>query len=156
MIYSMLSTFFSNLSPFRMASMGCTLVISHRVNWLIPFRHTSFWNNTPLTCRYIAKSPDWKWRLRSSPPTPHCATTDRRRCPLRRGRSLKNNRTKIHRNLFVAMVIQVLVRLVLYLDQLVTRGGDSDTECRVQVQGIDNTVSAAVDHIQSPEVFDII
>ncbi|XP_043235104.1 PDF receptor-like isoform X2 [Amphibalanus amphitrite] len=54
-------------------------------------------------------------------------------------RSLKNNRTKIHRNLFVAMVIQVLVRLVLYLDQVVIRGGVSNSECRVTVQGIDNT-----------------
>ena len=44
------------------------------------------------------------------------------------------------------MVIQVLVRLVLYLDQLVTRGGISSTECRVQVQGIDNSVSVTGSH----------
>ncbi|KAL4717809.1 hypothetical protein ACJJTC_000958 [Scirpophaga incertulas] len=32
-------------------------------------------------------------------------------------RTLLNNRTKIHKNLFCAMVIQVLVRLVVYIDQ---------------------------------------
>ncbi|EDW07698.2 PDF receptor isoform X2 [Drosophila mojavensis] len=32
-------------------------------------------------------------------------------------RSLRNNRTKIHKNLFIAMVLQVIVRLTLYLDQ---------------------------------------
>lgn len=33
-------------------------------------------------------------------------------------RILKNNRTKIHRNLFIAMVIQVFIRLTLYIDQV--------------------------------------
>ncbi|XP_071451372.1 PDF receptor [Hetaerina americana] len=38
-------------------------------------------------------------------------------------RSLKNNRTRIHKNLFVAMVIQVVIRLTLYIDQAVIRTG---------------------------------
>ena len=46
-------------------------------------------------------------------------------------RSLRNNRTRIHKNLFVAMVIQVVIRLTLYIDQAVIR--------RQQSQGIDNT-----------------
>lgn len=33
-------------------------------------------------------------------------------------RSLRNNRTRIHKNLFVAIVIQVLIRLTLYIDQV--------------------------------------
>ncbi|XP_049800301.1 PDF receptor-like [Schistocerca nitens] len=40
-----------------------------------------------------------------------------------RFRSLRNNRTRIHRNLFVAMVVQVVIRLTLYADQAVVRGG---------------------------------
>ncbi|XP_057318874.1 PDF receptor isoform X2 [Microplitis mediator] len=34
-----------------------------------------------------------------------------------RFRSLRNTRTRIHKNLFVAMVIQVIIRLTLYIDQ---------------------------------------
>ncbi|XP_011501338.1 PREDICTED: PDF receptor [Ceratosolen solmsi marchali] len=34
-----------------------------------------------------------------------------------RFRSLRNTRTRIHKNLFVAMVIQVVIRLTLYIDQ---------------------------------------
>lgn len=34
-------------------------------------------------------------------------------------RSLRNNRTRIHKNLFIAMVIQVLIRLTLYIDQVI-------------------------------------
>lgn len=33
-------------------------------------------------------------------------------------RNLRNNRTRIHKNLFIAMVIQVLIRLILYIDQV--------------------------------------
>ncbi|XP_063596156.1 PDF receptor-like [Penaeus indicus] len=57
-------------------------------------------------------------------------------------RSLKNNRTRIHRNLFVAMVIQVMIRLVLYIDQAITRGnisGNENTNTNSSWQGIDNT-----------------
>lgn len=38
-------------------------------------------------------------------------------------RTLRNNRTRIHKNLFVAMVIQVVIRLTLYLDQAILRNG---------------------------------
>ncbi|XP_042206987.1 PDF receptor-like [Homarus americanus] len=48
-------------------------------------------------------------------------------------RSLRNNRTRMHFNLFVAMMIQLVVRLTLYIDQYVTR----KTEQRST--GIDNT-----------------
>ncbi|XP_069936149.1 PDF receptor-like, partial [Cherax quadricarinatus] len=57
-------------------------------------------------------------------------------------RSLKNNRTRIHRNLFVAMVIQVMIRLVLYIDQAIIRGhsaGHSAGHINSSRQGIDNT-----------------
>ncbi|XP_073835674.1 pigment-dispersing factor receptor isoform X2 [Musca autumnalis] len=36
-------------------------------------------------------------------------------------RSLRNNRTKIHKNLFIAMGLQVIIRLSLYLDQAIRR-----------------------------------
>ncbi|XP_076049229.1 PDF receptor-like [Oratosquilla oratoria] len=49
-------------------------------------------------------------------------------------RSLRNNRTKIHRNLFVAMKIQLLIRLTLYIDQYITRQDVKETQ-----RGIDNT-----------------
>ncbi|ALC48422.1 Pdfr, partial [Drosophila busckii] len=48
-------------------------------------------------------------------------------------RSLRNNRTKIHKNLFIAMVLQVNVRLTLYLDQY--RRGTSDAA----ISAIENT-----------------
>ena len=35
-------------------------------------------------------------------------------------RSLQNHRTRIHRNLFAAIGIQVIVRLTLYIDQYIT------------------------------------
>ncbi|CAL4125486.1 unnamed protein product, partial [Meganyctiphanes norvegica] len=58
-------------------------------------------------------------------------------------RSLKNNRTRIHRNLFVAMLIQVMIRLALYIDQAVIRGHIVDTVNSHQAngtrKGIDNT-----------------
>ncbi|XP_073976675.1 pigment-dispersing factor receptor isoform X2 [Rhodnius prolixus] len=46
-------------------------------------------------------------------------------------RVLKNNRTKIHKNLFAAMVAQAVIRLTLYVDQAIIRAR--------KVQGIDNT-----------------
>ncbi|CAG5124140.1 unnamed protein product, partial [Candidula unifasciata] len=41
-------------------------------------------------------------------------------------RSLKCHRTRIHKNLFVAMIVQIAMRVVLYVDQLVARetGGE--------------------------------
>ncbi|XP_037037209.1 PDF receptor isoform X2 [Bradysia coprophila] len=51
-------------------------------------------------------------------------------------RSLRNNRTRIHKNLFVAMVIQVIIRLTLYLDQALLRSQESGNG---SVSGIDNT-----------------
>ena len=60
-------------------------------------------------------------------------------------RSLRNSRTRIHKNLFVAMVIQVVIRLTLYIDQAVIRGASSDRYSPGTTshhrQGIDNTVS---------------
>lgn len=38
-----------------------------------------------------------------------------------RFRSLRNTRTRIHKNLFVAMVVQVLIRLILYIDIAIFR-----------------------------------
>ncbi|KRF80615.1 uncharacterized protein Dvir_GJ16778, isoform B [Drosophila virilis] len=52
-------------------------------------------------------------------------------------RSLRNNRTKIHKNLFVAMVLQVIVRLTLYLDQF--RRGKSDSANNTSLSVIENT-----------------
>ncbi|XP_077302140.1 pigment-dispersing factor receptor isoform X2 [Arctopsyche grandis] len=52
-----------------------------------------------------------------------------------RFRSLKNNRTRIHKNLFMAMVVQVMIRLTLYIDQALLRGNESDGD----IKGIDNT-----------------
>lgn len=53
---------------------------------------------------------------------------------------LRNNRTRIHKNLFVAMVIQVVIRLTVYIDQAIIRsGGKKGNES--SRQGIDNTVS---------------
>ncbi|EDW00227.1 GH11972 [Drosophila grimshawi] len=52
-------------------------------------------------------------------------------------RSLRNNRTKIHKNLFVAMVLQVIVRLTLYLDQF--RRGRPETATNASVSIIENT-----------------
>ncbi|OAD55965.1 PDF receptor [Eufriesea mexicana] len=38
-----------------------------------------------------------------------------------RFRSLRNTRTRIHKNLFVAMVVQVLIRLIVYIDMEILR-----------------------------------
>ncbi|GLH04197.1 PDF receptor [Gryllus bimaculatus] len=55
-----------------------------------------------------------------------------------RFRSLRNNRTRIHKHLFVAMVIQVVIRLTLYIDQAVLRGGaaSAGVGLRTGLQGI--------------------
>ncbi|KAF4532382.1 hypothetical protein B566_EDAN004463 [Ephemera danica] len=50
-------------------------------------------------------------------------------------RGLRNNRTRIHWNLFLAMLIQVLVRLTVYTDQYLTRTSVSAS----RGSGIDNT-----------------
>lgn len=54
-------------------------------------------------------------------------------------RSLRNNRTRIHKNLFVAMVIQVVIRLTLYIDQAIIRSGSQSDHRETFRQGIDNT-----------------
>ncbi|CAB3365838.1 Hypothetical predicted protein [Cloeon dipterum] len=55
-------------------------------------------------------------------------------------RSLRNNRTRIHKNLFVAMAIQVVIRLTLYIDQAVTRSSkELLSRTNYSRQGIDNT-----------------
>ncbi|XP_063987370.1 PDF receptor-like isoform X2 [Diachasmimorpha longicaudata] len=51
-----------------------------------------------------------------------------------RFRSLRNTRTRIHKNLFVAMVIQVVIRLTLYIDQAFVK-----TDVVGSQQGINNT-----------------
>ncbi|XP_025602935.2 PDF receptor isoform X1 [Athalia rosae] len=50
-------------------------------------------------------------------------------------RSLRNTRTRIHKNLFVAMVIQVVIRLTLYIDQALLRTAEATGVTR----GIQNT-----------------
>ncbi|KAH8286756.1 hypothetical protein KR018_005131, partial [Drosophila ironensis] len=52
-------------------------------------------------------------------------------------RSLRNNRTKIHKNLFVAMVLQVIIRLTLYLDQY--RRGNKEAATNTSLSAIENT-----------------
>ncbi|XP_062714596.1 PDF receptor isoform X3 [Aedes albopictus] len=56
-----------------------------------------------------------------------------------RFRSLRNNRTRIHKNLFVAMVIQVIIRLTLYIDQAIIRSGSKGYGNESSRHGIDNT-----------------
>lgn len=53
-------------------------------------------------------------------------------------RSLRNNRTKIHKNLFIAMVLQVIIRLTLYLDQF--RRGSKEATTNTSLSVIENTV----------------
>lgn len=59
---------------------------------------------------------------------------------LKQNRSLRNARTKIHKNLFVAMIIQVIIRLTLYLDQAIVKDNQHDFANESTV-GIQNTVS---------------
>ncbi|KAK7069561.1 Hormone receptor domain, partial [Halocaridina rubra] len=55
-------------------------------------------------------------------------------------KKLRNNRTRIHKNLFAAMVLQVLVRLILYADQAIVRGDSTGlgSSLSSERQGIDN------------------
>ncbi|XP_026759369.3 PDF receptor-like [Galleria mellonella] len=55
-------------------------------------------------------------------------------------RSLRNSRTRIHKSLFIAMVVQVLIRLTLYIDQALIRSmiGDHSTNNNDTLKGIDN------------------
>ena len=41
-------------------------------------------------------------------------------------RTLRCHRTRIHRNLLLAIVVQVIIRLVLYIDQYIARERQSD------------------------------
>lgn len=50
-------------------------------------------------------------------------------------RGLRNSRTRIHKNLFIALEIQVVVRLTLYIDQVIVKKKLNFW------QGIHNTVS---------------
>ncbi|XP_055606877.1 PDF receptor isoform X2 [Uranotaenia lowii] len=52
---------------------------------------------------------------------------------------LRNNRTRIHKNLFVAMVIQVIIRLTLYIDQAIIRPDGLRYGNESSRHGIDNT-----------------
>uniref|UniRef100_A0A182P412 G-protein coupled receptors family 2 profile 2 domain-containing protein n=1 Tax=Anopheles epiroticus TaxID=199890 RepID=A0A182P412_9DIPT len=54
-------------------------------------------------------------------------------------RGLRNNRTRIHKSLFVAMVIQVVIRLTVYIDQAIIRSGSKKFGSENSRQGIDNT-----------------
>ncbi|EDW35058.1 GL12858 [Drosophila persimilis] len=58
-------------------------------------------------------------------------------------RSLRNNRTRIHKNLFVAMVLQVLIRLTIYLDQFQrgSKSSGSSSNSSSSLSAIENTVS---------------
>lgn len=42
-------------------------------------------------------------------------------------RTLRNSRTRIHRHLFIAMVIQVGIRLIVYTDQAITRSFENSS-----------------------------
>ncbi|XP_061723637.1 PDF receptor-like [Cydia pomonella] len=55
-------------------------------------------------------------------------------------RSLRNNRTRIHKSLFSAMVLQVLIRLTVYIDQALVRSwrGDRAANDTLALKGIDN------------------
>ncbi|XP_068159091.1 PDF receptor isoform X1 [Drosophila tropicalis] len=54
-------------------------------------------------------------------------------------RSLRNNRTKIHKNLFIAMVLQVLVRLTLYFDQFRRGSNNKEAATNTSLAVIENT-----------------
>ncbi|XP_059059766.1 PDF receptor-like isoform X2 [Achroia grisella] len=55
-------------------------------------------------------------------------------------RSLRNSRTRIHKSLFYAMVLQVVIRLTIYIDQALIRYKIQDNPAyeNVTVHGIDN------------------
>ncbi|CAL8147634.1 unnamed protein product [Orchesella dallaii] len=60
-------------------------------------------------------------------------------------RTLRNSRTRLHRHLFIALVIQVAIRLTVYTDQLLTRPIEVDGNGNITKhdnnvrRGIDNT-----------------
>lgn len=54
-------------------------------------------------------------------------------------RALKTHKTHIHKNLFLAVLIQVLVRLIVYVDQIIIKSYP-------MLSGIDNTVSTYVNN----------
>ena len=73
-------------------------------------------------------------------------------------RSLRTKEKAIHRQLYLAMLIQVVIRLILYTDQFITRTQSSSSSSKAGnstastadnatygasnfVRGIDNTVS---------------
>ena len=56
-------------------------------------------------------------------------------------RSLRTREKSIHRQLYLAMLIQVIIRLVLYTDQLVSRKDLEESASQTPNRGIDNTVS---------------
>ncbi|GBP91363.1 PDF receptor [Eumeta japonica] len=53
---------------------------------------------------------------------------------------LRNSRTRIHKNLFSAMLVQVIIRLIVYFDQALIRNklGDPSLNFNETVHGIDN------------------
>ncbi|XP_062524581.1 neuropeptide receptor B2 isoform X3 [Bombyx mori] len=54
-------------------------------------------------------------------------------------RALRNHRTRIHKHLFGAMLVQVLIRLTVYIDQAVVRSSISSTDDNTTMtRGIDN------------------
>lgn len=57
-------------------------------------------------------------------------------------RSLRCHRTRIHRNLFVSIIAQTIIRLVLYLDQYAARlkGGEVEGAAGSNSQTIFDTV----------------
>ena len=56
-------------------------------------------------------------------------------------RSLRTREKSIHRQLYLAMLIQVIIRLVLYTDQLLSRKDLEESASQTPNRGIDNTVS---------------
>ena len=55
-------------------------------------------------------------------------------------RSLRTREKAIHRQLYLAMLIQVVIRLILYTDQYVSRKEDLAETSTTNAKGIDNTV----------------
>jgi len=60
-------------------------------------------------------------------------------CILSAFRSLRTREKSIHRQLYLAMLIQVIIRLVLYTDQLVSRKDLEESASQTPNRGIDNT-----------------
>lgn len=64
-------------------------------------------------------------------------------------RSLRCHRTRIHLHLFVAIIVQTIIRLMLYVDQYVarTRGGEIGGTSMGNSETIFDTVSFLFKHI---------